>query len=484
MSVSAVRMSQAIDQAPLTSRYWNMTLAVLLSQMLEFFDFFVIGFVVSLIAKPWHLTFGESSVILFSSGAGAIVGSVLWGWLADRYGRRPMLIAAVLVFAFGTGAAALTPVGAWGLLAALRGVVGIGVGGGNVSGPPLVIEFTPVKYRTLLGGLATVTFIPLGTLLTSLVAATLSDAIGFRGLLALGLIPALLAIWAAFAVPESPRWLADKGRGEEARAAVSRIFRIPESQIEIPVPEAPTGRGSGYRDLFRYRRSFWAIVLIWLFADTVAIGLSLWGPTLFTEVLGVAASRAAFLFIFVSVGGIVGRIGFATLAQLIGRRIAGTTAATAAAVLLILSAVLHSIYFGGASAFFIGMIVVYVFADGQWGNLVPFTSEVWPVRMRTHGTGLANAMGGIGKIVGPMILALIAGTGNLVTPEATESALMPTFVLLAVFMLVVAVAFAFIAPEPHGRSLDEFEAELERAADGMPVASDRTAGHREPARTE
>jgi putative MFS transporter len=478
-------MSQAIDQAPLTSRYWNMTLAILLSQMLEFFDFFVIGFVVALIAKPWHLTFGQSSLILLSSGVGAIVGSVLWGWLADKYGRRPMLIAAVLVFAIGTGAAALTPVGAWGLLAALRGIVGIGVGGGNVAGPPLVIEFTPVKYRTLLGGLATVTFIPLGTLLTSLVAATLSDAIGFRGLLALGLVPALLAIWAAFAVPESPRWLADQGRGEEARAAVSRIFRIPESSMLVPERTAPDVTEGTYKNLYRYRRSFWAIVVIWLFADTVAIGLSLWGPTLFTEVIGVSTSRAAFLFIFVSIGGIVGRIGFSGLAQLIGRRGTGTIAALCAAILLIVAALVHSFYIGAASAFFIGMVIVYVFADGQWGNLVPFTSEVWPVRMRTHGTGLANAMGGIGKIIGPVVLALIAGTGNLVTPEATTSALMPTFILLAVLMLAVAAAFAFIAPEPHGRSLDEFEAELEAAAaSGIAARNDRTADRPEPARTD
>jgi putative MFS transporter len=131
------------------------------------------------------------------------------------------------------------------------------------------------------------------------------------------------------------------------------------------------------------------------------------------------------------------------------------------------------------------MVIVYVFADGQWGNLVPFTSEVWPVRMRTHGTGLANAMGGLGKIIGPVVLALIAGTNNLVTPKATTNALTPTFILLAVFMLVVAAAFAFIAPEPHGRSLDEFEGELEEAAaGGIAARADRKAGRPEPARTE
>ena len=195
-----------IDGARLTPRYWRMAVAVLFSEMLEYFDFFLIGFVVSLIAKPWHLTYGASAVLLLSSGVGAIVGSMLWGYLSDRYGRRPLLIAAIAAAAIGTGVSAAAPVGAWQFLAVFRFLVGVGVGGSVVTGSPLLIELTPTRHRTLLGGFMTSAFIPIGTLVAGAVAASLSDAIGFRGLLLVGLAPAVVGLLAIFVVPESPLW--------------------------------------------------------------------------------------------------------------------------------------------------------------------------------------------------------------------------------------------------------------------------------------
>jgi MFS family permease len=72
--------------------------------MFDFLDFFLISFVIAFVAKPWHLTFGATTVILLSSGVGAVIGSFLCGASADRVGRRPVLLATIVLFSLGTAA--------------------------------------------------------------------------------------------------------------------------------------------------------------------------------------------------------------------------------------------------------------------------------------------------------------------------------------------------------------------------------------------
>src|SRR5260370_8147084 len=88
--------------------------------MLDFFDFGLIAFVLAFIVKDWHLTFGESGMILLASGISAPFGSLLWGWAADRIGRRKAMIGTVLNTSIATGAMALTPQHAWIYLAISR----------------------------------------------------------------------------------------------------------------------------------------------------------------------------------------------------------------------------------------------------------------------------------------------------------------------------------------------------------------------------
>jgi MFS transporter, putative metabolite:H+ symporter len=451
-----------IDGARLTPRYWRMAVAVLFSEMLEYFDFFLIGFVVSLIAKPWHLTYGASAVLLLSSGVGAIVGSMLWGYLSDRYGRRPLLIAAIAAAAIGTGVSAAAPVGAWQFLAVFRFLVGVGVGGSVVTGSPLLIELTPTRHRTLLGGFMTSAFIPIGTLVAGAVAAGLSDAIGFRGLLLVGLAPAVVGLLAIFVVPESPLWLESRGRLDDAARTATDLYELETRPHFVPSATSSTAdKALGYRDTFAFKRSFWSIVIIWLFADTAAIGFTLWAPTLMSQVMSITPARAAAYFTIASACGLVGRIVISFVARQSGRRVAGAFFGVMAGILFTVTGAFHSVDLGFMSFFLLGIMVTYFFTDGSFGNIVPFTSEVWPSALRSHGSGIGNAMGGVGKIVGPVGLALIVGTSDVVSPKATAAGLFPAFLMFGLCMLVAGLAFAFIAPEPNGRSLDEVEEKLD-----------------------
>ena len=116
-------------QKKLTFNQWKIAGAATLGDMLDFFDFYLISFVLAFVVKEWHLTYGQSGAILRASGVSAPFGSLLYGWMADKVGRRTALVAAVLNVSLATGAMALTPEGGWIYLVACRFFVGFGVTG-------------------------------------------------------------------------------------------------------------------------------------------------------------------------------------------------------------------------------------------------------------------------------------------------------------------------------------------------------------------
>src|ERR1700744_6236410 len=102
-----------IEKSRLTPRYyWTVGLMVA-QEMFEFYDFFLVGYLVSQLAPGWHLTYGQSALMLLSSGGGAIVGSLVGGQIADIVGRKRMVWGGGFIFALGAGGIALIPDGAW-----------------------------------------------------------------------------------------------------------------------------------------------------------------------------------------------------------------------------------------------------------------------------------------------------------------------------------------------------------------------------------
>jgi putative MFS transporter len=108
----------------------------------------------------------------------------------------------------------------------------------------------------------------------------------------------------------------------------------------------------------------------------------------------------------------------------------------------------------------VAFVVGYFFIDGGFANLAPSTPEVFPTHLRSHSSGLAETVNGFGKILGPLGLAVIAGTSNIVNPEATREAITPALYFLAAFSLMTAFAFLLI-PETRKKTLEEVEEELE-----------------------
>ena len=449
-------------QTKLTGNQWRLLSVAILCDMLEFYDFFLIGFVLAFVAGSWKVTYGQSAIILLSSGIGAIFGAGFWGWLADRLGRRKVLISSIINFSLATGILALTPENGWIFLSVFRFFVGVGVGGLYCVILPLVQEFMPSAKRGLVGGLVTAA-VPLGLGLGAVLGAYLAPALGWRGLFAVGLLPAAAILLVRAWMPESPHWLVGAGRLREARESLAWALEVdPE---KIPLPAKPEGAEAlrppvRWTELFHYPRSLTVAWVGNLAAQTGIYGLTLWAPTLLVQQLHITPTRAASLMIACSVSAFIGRLAFSYFSDALGRRASGAMFGFAAAALIVAASCLRDEFLGAISVFWLVLVVGYFFADGGFAIVGPYAAEVWPARLRATGMGSAYGFGGIGKIIGPLGLALIVGSSNIVKPEASVTKIVPAFIYLGGWYALAGIVYGLFGIETRNRTIAEIDREL------------------------
>jgi MFS transporter, putative metabolite:H+ symporter len=445
------------NQKKLTSNQWLIAGAATLGDMLDFFDFFLIGFVLAFIVNDWNLTYGQSGAILLASGISAPFGSLFYGWLADKVGRRTSLIASILNVSLATGAMALTPTGAWMYLVFCRFIVGFGVTGLYSVDITLMQEFSPASKRGWFTGLTT-TMLPAGQLLAALLGAFAAPYIGWRGLVAVGLLPALLCLYVRAFVPESPHWLLRRGRLEEARKSLAWALKVDPATIALPaVP--PEIEHTRWLELFKYPRSIIAGCLTGL-TQTGGVALALWLVTLLVMVLKITPPEASKLVIWVSISAILGRFFCSYISDAWGRRVSGIVTCLVSAFFMSAAGYFHDVFIGGMSMFFILIVCQSFLGSGNYTIVGPYMGELWPARLRGSGMGLVYGVGNLGKFIGPAGLALIAGSDNFVSPKATLDALIPGFNYFASWYVLGALAFWLVAIETRGRTIDEIDAQM------------------------
>lgn len=444
-------------QESLTANQWKIFAAATVGDMLDFFDFYLIGFVLAFIVGGWQLTYGQSGAILLASGIGAPIGSLFWGWMADKIGRRKVMILTVLNFSLATGVMALTPDRGWLFLAICRFFVGMGVTGLYTVDIAIVQEFVPAYKRGWITGLTT-TLLPAGTLLGALAGTYLEPSIGWRGLFAVGLLPAGLTIMIRAWVPESPHWLIGKGRHAEARRSLAWALQIDPGQIQLPATVGEIEKTT-WRELFKYPRSMAAACLTGI-SQTGTVGLSLWMTTLFVLVLKVSPGDASFLVIWVGAISIFGRLFCSWLSDAMGRRPAVVLSCLIAAATMSLAGYLNGVYVGTVSMFYVMILAQSFFGSGNYSIVGPYMAEVWPSKLRASGMGLGYGFGNLGKFIGPAGLAVIAGSDNFITPKATLNALVPAMNYFAAWYLVGAAAIWFIGFETKGRTIADIDGAL------------------------
>ncbi len=453
-------MLERLDsQERLTGNQIRLITAATFGVALEFLDYFLIGFVLVFVVGPWSLTVWQSSTILLASGVGAMIGAAYFGWLADRIGRRKVFMVTIGIFSIGTAALAATPDSAsfgWLYLSGFRFLIGFGAGGLYCVDLPLVQEFTPTQKRGVVTGLVTAA-VPVGFLLGSLMVYFLAPSIGWRGLMVICTLMAGITLFIRTWIPESPRWLLRQGRPEEARAAVAWALDVPAETLPVSVEtrkEQPPSVG----EIAKYPRSWAVSWLTNLGAQTGYYGLALWSPVILVQLLGVKPSQAAFYMIFITLAAFVGRFLVSFLSESIGRRATGTLCSLSACAVLVAAALMGDAL-SGAAVLLIGLLMIaYFFGEGGFAVVGPYSAEVWPSRLRAMGMGSAYGFGGLGKIIGPMGLALIAG--GSAAPGAGVISAQGAFTYFAAWYALAGLAFLFFGFETRGRSLEALDDQL------------------------
>ncbi|SKA11816.1 MFS transporter, putative metabolite:H+ symporter [Enhydrobacter aerosaccus] len=455
-------MFEVLDrQTRLTGNQKKILAAAIIGDALEFFDYFLIAFVLAFLIGPWKLTFGQSAIVLLSSGIGAIIGAYGWGWLADRIGRRKVFIGTVLNFSAATGLLYFTPDNGWIYLTIMRFFVGLGVGGLYCVDLPLVQEFMPTSKRGFIGGLVTC-IIPIGVGLGSVLGAFMG-ADQWRLLFAIGVLPALIVLLVRLWVPESPRWLARQGRLDEARQSLAWALEVDPASLPAPTAFETRIVKSNWTDLFKYPRS---LIVSWLGnagAQTGVYGIVLWAPSLFVLLLKVSPQEASKMMILLTIMGFVGRVSFSWLSERIGRRASGGLLGLGAGLLTILAGYNATTMVAGVSAFWLVLALAMFFADGGFAIVGPYGAEIWPSHLKTTGMGSAYGFGGIGKIIGPLGLALIVGSGNYLKPDVPLPQIPTAFTYLGCWFLMAGIVYYFLGIETKGKSNEQIDVELAAA---------------------
>src|SRR5712671_3432049 len=449
-------------QKKLTTNQWKLICTANLADLLDFFDFFLIGYVTAALTKQWSLTYWAGAGILLASGLGAVPGALFCGWLGDRFGRRMVFIWSAITISLATGAMYFTPepggfVPGWLFLMFFRFFVGIGNAGIYTIDLPLVQEFIPAYKRGWVSALVT-TMLPAGGMLAGVAAWLLLPLVGWRGLFLVGLVPIVLVFMIRYWVPESPRWLMRMGRMEDARKSLAWALMIDPQEIALPAALAAVDK-TRWVELFKYPRLVASGCLTGL-TQTGGASLGLWGPTLLVLVLvpKITAEQAAFLMIFVNLAGIIGRFSITALIEPMGRRASGTLYCVLSAVLMVAAGYTYDVYIAGASLFYILIVAQGFFGSAVYTVVGPYMAEIWPARLRASGMGLSYGVGNCGKFIGPLGLALIMSAGDLIKPAAPNLTMLgPAFAYFAAWYVLGVIGFWAFGFETKGRTFDEID---------------------------
>jgi len=376
-------VGHAIDQSPITSPLIGVIVIAALASLFDAGDAYLLGFAMPGIAKEFNAKPETLGLIGSSVLIGMTIGSFVWGWIADKWGRKPAFTVTILMFSILTGVCGLAP--SIGFLIGARFLTGLGIGGSIPVDASILAEFAPARIRGYSGGALPIAW-PVATFLTSAVALVVLPKWGWRGLFFVGVVPALLTFWVRRNVPESPRWLANRGRFTEARRAL-HYLRISDEAIErsriavqneAPLPMLPP---AVFRDLFtpELRRRTIHTWIIWILPLMTSWGMNLWLPKLFMQLHGTTLQQAVRYMLYISFFSITGRFLVYFLSEKVGRKFFIALGYSVGGILLF-----FQIWTTSATQFFCVAAFFQLFLEMGACGMTIYTPEVYPLHIRVQ----------------------------------------------------------------------------------------------------
>ena len=351
----------------LTSSQRNAFIASFLGWTLDAFDFFLMSFTLGAIAKDFQVEVTEVAFAITLTLACRPVGAFIFGRLADRFGRRPVLMVDILLFAVLEVASAFAP--NLMVFLVLRALFGIAMGGVWGVGAALAFETLPTEGRGGFSGILQEGY-AFGSILASGAFALLFHSLGWRGLFMLGASPALLVFYVQARVEESPVWLAtdrkrraDPKRDSYAKKLAALKSFLPTFLFLIVLMTAFMSFSHGTQDVY---------------------------PTFLEVQIGLTPQVVGTIGVIYGFAQIAGGIVFGTLSEKWGRK-----RAIIAAALLSLIAIPPWAYGHSATTLAIGAVVMQFMVQGAWGVVPAHLAELTPAPVRATAPGLAYQLGGL-----------------------------------------------------------------------------------------
>jgi SHS family lactate transporter-like MFS transporter len=343
--------------APQSSRPWHSVTAGFLGWMLDAFDFFVLVFLVDTLAKQFHVSKAQMVFTLTATLAMRPVGAVIFGLLADRYGRRRPLMANVIFFSVIELMCGFSP--NYTVFLILRALYGIGMGGEWGVGASLAMEAAPPKWRGILSGVLQSGY-PLGYLLAALAARFIEPAFGWRAMFWVGGAPALLALYIRSKVPESEAW---------------KQHRAPSTRAILEVVR-------------QNWKSAMYLVLMMMLMMFLSHGTQDLYPDFLRSTRGASAHTISYIAVLYNIGAVLGTLIFGHLSEKLGRR-----RSMIFALLLSLAAIPAWAFAGPIVTIAIAAFVLQAGVQGAWGVIPAHLNELSPDQTRGLLPGLAYQLG-------------------------------------------------------------------------------------------
>jgi MFS transporter, putative metabolite:H+ symporter len=361
-------------------------------------EILLVGFVAPIFTAKWGLDGRMQGLVNSAALAGSLCGSLVLGRLADRIGRRAIFQYAILWYAVFTAGTAL----AWGPWSVMtfRFLAGLGLGGLLVVDPSMLAEYLPPQRRGRL--LVFLDFWwPVGLLLATLlswifIGHSIGGAWSWRWLFLAASFPAFMAFVVRRSLPESPYFLARKGRSQEAAAVLREITG---REVEPEELSARAEQRSSVRELLasRLRSRAATTALVWIALNVSYYGLFLWLPF----VLQGEKHFHVDVYLLLTLSALSQFPGYAAaiwLVERIGRK------PTLAAFLFLGGVSAYAFSAADTQGVYItALFFVGFFNLGAWGAVYPYTAELFPTRLRSSAFGLMEGVGKAAAIAGPYI---------------------------------------------------------------------------------
>ncbi|MEZ0361129.1 MAG: MFS transporter [Hydrogenobacter sp.] len=399
-----------LDSLPWCKFHTLFVVALGITWVLDAFEIVIVSAVLKPMSSSLGFTQFQSSLMVSGFLFGAILGSFLFGYLADRYGRKKLFLLTLLLYSIGTFLTGF--VNSFELAFLFRVLAGAGIGGEFAAIHSAIDEFIPSRHRGKVDGTVSALW-NLGSILASLVASfvisSLHEALAWRFAFLLGGVLALLAISVRIYVPESPRWLLSKGRTHEAERIVKDLEKKAGGKYSNNICQVPVFEGNILDAsklifaLYRWRFLFSTSMSVTILATYYGIITLI--PTSFSTAFGLSSEDVPHLLFVGSLGGLIGGLLVALMSDTLGRKFTGSFISFSSFVLSLLFLIKQNFY----TVYFFYSLFAFSFASIAYVS----ATEIYPSYLRAYAIGLLSIMGRLAGALSPIILVSLSSTSYI-----------------------------------------------------------------------